>query len=304
MKLAVNYSLPLLDLVRTQRVAVDYLKLPAWRNVIADAQRVHPSFIHFPLSIGSGIGDAMNHETRLRADWNAIEAMARETTTPLINLHFFASARDFPDIPVDTADPTHIARLTECAIRDVRAVVARFGAERVIVENDNSAGGTTLRPVLLPQVIARVIEETGCGFLLDLSHARMAAQYLGMDTHTYIAALPVKRIREIHITGIQVIEGRWLDALARVEGSRDFIARYAGRWMDHLPMTDADWDAFAWAIGEVRAGRWAEPWVVTFEHGGISPLWEAFTDADALATQVPRLAAMVNGRKEEGNERK
>ena len=37
----------------------------------------------------------------------------------------------------------------------------------------------------------------------------------------------------------------------------------------------------------------ASPWIVTFEYGGVGPLWEALTDADALRTQVPRLRRIV-----------
>ena len=46
-------------------------------------------------------------------------------------------------------------------------------------------------------------------------------------------------------------------------------------------------------MGQIRAGRWSRPWIITFEYGGVGPLWEALTDADALRTQVPRLRRIV-----------
>ena len=36
-----------------------------------------------------------------------------------------------------------------------------------------------MRPSVEPEVITRVVEESGCGLLLDISHARIVANYLG-----------------------------------------------------------------------------------------------------------------------------
>jgi hypothetical protein len=59
-------------------------------------------------------------------------------------------------------------------------------------------------------------------------------------------------------------------------------------------MTDLDWDFFDWAVKQILAGFWGEPWVVTFEYGGVGEPYDTITDADALAEQVPRLYAMVH----------
>jgi hypothetical protein len=67
-----------------------------------------------------------------------------------------------------------------------------------------------LRPTYLPETICRVVEETDCGLLLDLSHARLAAWALNMDPQDYVNQLPVQRICEIHVTGIQRIDRHWV----------------------------------------------------------------------------------------------
>jgi hypothetical protein len=72
-----------------------------------------------------------------------------------------------------------------------------------------------------------------------------------------------------------------------------FIARFNGHLLDHLPMTPADWDFTTWAMDQVRSGAWAEPWVVTFEYGGVGSFWEMVADRDVLARQVPRLHQLV-----------
>lgn len=298
MKLAVNYSHAAADLLRDEKIQLDYFKCPAWPDLVATVQEIHPTFVHFPLKVGSGIGDAIDAGTGRPADWGMVELLLSGTGTVLVNLHLSPDPQDYPDVPVDTVDPGHVEMLTERLIRDVRAVVERFGPECVVVENDHHSRGRNLRPAFLPEVIGRVMAETGCGLLLDVSHACLAARHLGMDAREYLAALPTERTREIHVSGIQRFEGRWV-ALARQIGvDPDLIQRLAGHLVEHLPMTEEDWEFFAWAMAQVRSGAWGRPWVATFEYSGVSGLFEAVTDADVLAEQVPRLYTLVRGQME------
>src|SRR5205814_2195338 len=120
------------------------------------------------------------------------EALLAQTGTPFVNLHLEPTVHDHPDMPASTTDPGDIELLTACLIRDVRAVVERFGPERVIAENVPNLDGC-MRPAYLPGVVHRVIEECGCGLLFDLSHARRAARALGIAAADYIGVLPVER---------------------------------------------------------------------------------------------------------------
>ena len=292
MQLAVNYSHTAADLWDRGRIAVDRFKCPAWPDLVATVRQAHPVYVHFPLNAGRGTGDALDSETNQVADWQKVEALLAQTGTPFVNVHLAPAAQDHPDIPADTTAAAHVERLADCLVRDVAAVVRRFGPERVIVENDYELP----RPAFLPEVIRRVVEETGCGLLLDLSHARLAAGVLGLDACAYIAALPLERVREVHLTGIQLFDDRWVDALRQAGIAEDVIQGFAGRLMDHLPLTDADWAFTAWAMAQVREGAWGQPWIVTLECGGVGPLWEAITEADVLADQVPRLHALVKER--------
>jgi uncharacterized protein len=293
MEFALNYSLGAADLVRRGQIEIDRFKCPAWPDLIPTVQKIHPAYVHFPLKVGLGIGDAMDTETNQVADWRKVETLLAQTETPLVNVHLAPTVSDYPDIPADTADPAHVESLTGRMIRDVDAVVSRFGPERVIVENVHSEGGTYLRPALLPPIIRRVAEETGCGFLLDLSHARLAANDLGVGAREYIEVLPVERIREIHITGLQRFEGHWVDLMRQAGFDASVVQRFAGRLTDHLPMTKEDWEFFAWSVDQVHRGAWGRPWIVAFEYGGISPAWEAITEREVLLEQVPRLHEMV-----------
>jgi uncharacterized protein (UPF0276 family) len=294
-KLAVNCSYQAIDLLREKKVHFDYFKCPAWPDVVAVAKDTRPVYVHFPLAAGRGIGDALNAETGQPTDWHAMEILLAETNTPLVNLHLGVNAEDHPNLPASSVDPDVVDTVVENMIRDVRAVVERFGPEKVIVENIGESGNRFLRPTYLPEVIAAVIEETGCGLLLDTSHARLAAYTLGMDAQEYIGLLPVQCIRELHITGIQPFEGKWVELARRAGVDEGTIKRLVGRLIDHLPMTDADWEFFAWSIQQIRVGVWGRPWFVTFEYGGTSPKYRVITDSEVLADQVPRLYAIVKG---------
>jgi len=292
MKLAVNYSPAAAGLLRAGQVHFDMFKCPAWSHLIAAAAAISPVYVHFPLRAGAGIGQAVDSEKKGPPDWTQIETLLASTGTPLVNLHLELLPAEHPDIPPDTADLAHVERLTRGLIADVGAVVARFGPERVVVENDHS-GGRNLPVAYRPDVICRVVEETGCGFLLDVAHARVAARHLGADVRRYIEALPVRRIREMHIAGVQFFDAGWAARLRRAGDDESMIQFCAGRLMDHLPMTEEDWELAAWALGRVRSGAWACPWAVAFEYGGVGPFFGATTDASVLAEDIPRLAALV-----------
>jgi len=290
---AVHYSRAAAALLTSGHIAADTFKCPAWPDLLPTVLDAHPAYVHFALKAGAGIGDAVDTETGQPADWGRVEALLERTGTPFVNVHLSPTGADLPGMPTDTTAAHDVERVTECLIRDVRAVVARFGAARVIVENDHDNGGLHLRPAYLPGVIGRVVAETGCGFLLDLAHVRLAAHILGTDPHAYGAALPVAAIREVHVSGVQPFGERFVAMLARGGVAPTVMQRYVGRLMDHLPMTEADWAFTGWALDHIRAGRWGQPWVVALEYGGVGPLWEAVTEADVLAAQVPRLHALV-----------
>jgi uncharacterized protein (UPF0276 family) len=294
---AVNYSAAAADLYRDGRIEIDRFKCPAWPDLITSVQTLHPLYVHLPLRVGAGIGGAINTETYRPADWRQLEPLLLQTDTPQINVHLAPFVDDFPDIPAGSDEPAHVEALFEHALRDVQALVARFGPERVVVENADDGKGLILRPALQPDFIRCLVEQAGCGFLLDVAHARLAAVILDMDARQYLARLPLARTREIHLAGIQPLAGRWL-TLMRHSGLSDeelgwFAGLEPGQLLDHLPLIDGDWEFYAWAFEQVHRGEWGRPWIVTLEYGGVGRLWEMLTDQAALAEQVPRLYALV-----------
>jgi len=288
---AVNYSEAAAALLRSGDIQLDFFKCPAWLDLIAKVQTQHPVYVHCPLRVGMGIGDALDTETGNPADWGKYDAILAQTGTPWVSLHLGPEPGDHPDIPHTSLAPEHVDRVAEALIRDVSAVVDRFGPERVVGENIFGYYGGHLWTAMLPDVLHRVVEATGCGFLLDLSHARLAARDLGMDSRAYLNALPTAHIREIHVTGIQRFAGHWVEKSRRRGVDVDAL-RFVGRLIDHLPMVEEDWVILEWVVQQIHSGAWAEPWIIAFECGGVGWIYEAVMDEPTLEAQVPRLYAL------------
>ena len=289
---AVNYSEAAAALLRGGKIQLDRFKCPAWPDLIARAQALHPVYVHCPLRVGMGTGDALDTETGTSPDWAKYDAILAQTDTPWVSLHLGPEPEDHPDIPLKSFAPEHVERVTAALIRDVSAVVARFGPERVVGENIFGYYEGHLWAAALPDVLHRVIEATGCGFLLDLSHARLAARDLKMDPRAYLNALPTAHIREVHVTGIQRFAGHWVEQ-SKSRGIDVDALRFLGRQIDHLPMVEEDWIILEWAVQQIRSGAWAEPWVIAFECGGVGWIYEAVMDEATLAEQVPRMYGLV-----------
>jgi uncharacterized protein (UPF0276 family) len=292
-EVAVNYSAATAGLYKAGLIQIDRYKCPDWPDLISSARRLLPVYVHFSLKAGLGKGDALETGTGQSPDWNKIEGVLAQTGTPLVNIHLSPTIADQSDNPVDTTTPAYIETLTEYLVKDVQAVVRRLGAERVVVENDHGRAGAHPRASSMPQVIGDVVKATGCGLLLDLAHARLAADQLGMDVRQYINSLPVKQVREVHVSGVQRVVGHWVDLFRGFDAR--LAERYAQELLDHLPMTGEDWELADWSMQQIREGNWGEPWVVAMECGGVSPVWELLTFEDVLREQVPRLYAAVKG---------
>jgi uncharacterized protein len=299
MQFSVNYSPILAELVLEGAVRLDCFKCPAWPELLENAARVLPVYIHYPLAVGAGQGHPIDTETNQPADLDHFAALRDQTGKPLINTHFIPSGKDYPGIEQDSMNPADIQRVLDGTLRDLEPVIRRFGVENVMVENVvNEHGWLTM--AVMPEVLAALLDRSGCAFLFDHSHARLAARNLGMDERNYCSALPVDRMREVHITGLQMLEGELLDRLFAADPGNRFITGWAGGMMDHLPMAEADWPELDWLLAQIQRGqtgesRWATPWVIASEVGGVGGFWEAVADRQSYLEQVPRMHRMIKG---------
>lgn len=264
MQFAINWSPEAAELLNAGTIQVDLFKCPDWDDLVADAQAQLPSYVHFPLTIGAG-----QHETW---DVTHIHDWLSKTDTRFVNCHIVPNESHFsPDISLD--------ELTAGLIEEIQPLVDEFGRERVIIENCPYFAGNIDRGFLVqaiePALFHGIIEATGCGFLFDVSHAVLTSEILERDFETYINALPVEHIREMHITGM----GQWS----------------TGIYGDHLPMTESDWTTLDTVVEQLHTDDWRVPDVMAFEYGGIGELRDLCgSDKAKIAEQVPRLYDIAN----------
>ncbi len=268
MKLAINYSPQTADLLASKHVEFDLYKTTEWPEMIAAAEVQRPAYVHFPLMAGRhNIGEVGAAR---------IKELLDTTATPYVNTHLAPHAKDF-DMVFTSTDEHYIEPLVESMMHDVRAMIDLFGRENVILENANYDPNYQVPTLVIqPEVISRVVAESGCGLLLDLAHARMSAVYLGIDMQEYISRLPVHTLRELHVAGTR------------------YVAEQQ-RLVDHYPMTDADWSITEWALDNIHSGAWPEPKIVGLEYGGTGGFFGNNSDVNVLARDIPRLREWVLG---------
>jgi len=269
LKLAVNYSPQAAQLLDDGRIEFDLYKSTDWPDMVETARQQRPVYVHFPLLAGrANIGTV---------GWQRIVGFLDQTATRYVNTHLAPCAADFDGLTLDSRDSSYADLLADAMYRDIVLLVNRFGADRVILELacwDPDPPWQIPRLVLEPELITRMVEQTGCGFLLDVAHARLNAMCLGMDEREYLSRLPVNRIRELHVTGVAYDAEK-------------------GRCRDHFAMSADDWRLAEWALAQIRRGQWARPWAVALEYGGTGPHFAYRSRADVLAADVPRLYDLV-----------
>jgi uncharacterized protein (UPF0276 family) len=183
------------------------------------------------------------------------------THAPWLSVHLgFSAARvDFdrwmcPRSPVLPRD-----ELLTSICHSVRAL-ARSIHVPLLLENVDYNPGGAYEHVSEPEFIAAVLDDTEVGLLLDLAHARVSAAHLGRPIADYLAAIPLDRVRQLHVSGPRLRRGVLVDA--------------------HAPLTDEDFVL----LEQVLAA--AGPLALTLESRG---------NTEALVVQLRRLRALVDG---------
>jgi uncharacterized protein (UPF0276 family) len=132
--------------------------------------------------------------------------------------------------------------------------VARVLDRPVLLENVDPLPWPGYTYYAEPAWISDVLARTGCGLLLDIGHARVAAAQLGVQAVDYLSQLPLERVTQIHLSGPREKNGRLFDA--------------------HEPLQEEDYRLFDFILSI------SNPQVVTLEY---------IREPEALREQILRL---------------
>ncbi|MDR9391807.1 MAG: DUF692 family protein [Trueperaceae bacterium] len=210
----------------------------------------HPLWLHVPVWDWSlAHPDALAHRDALAVT----RARLAATGAPWLSVHVgFAAAEVAYDGGMQARTPTLprdvvLARATATLAALRNAVDVPVLAENLDDQARPSPDGTRpARPayahVCDPTFPSDLTRAADVGLLLDLAHAQVSAAAQGRDVHAYLAALPLHRVRQIHVSGPR----------PRGDGTLDDA---------HATLRDADLALLAWTLARTR------PWGVTLEYG-------------------------------------
>jgi uncharacterized protein (UPF0276 family) len=131
------------------------------------------------------------------------------------------------------------AMVTTNIIRNARHLQEWLGGVPLLLENYNYHPTNAYEYVCEPETFCALIEAINCGVLLDLAHAQISAHNLGWpNVWSYLQALPLRRVREIHINHPQIDSalGQMLDRHLPIQPTDMALLRWT---LTHTPAVEA-----------------------------------------------------------------
>jgi uncharacterized protein (UPF0276 family) len=257
MRLAVNDTEVSRALAASGRLDVDAVETSGPKVASAgEAFADHPLLLHVPVWDWSlAHPDALaDHDA-----WTVTEAALAATGAPWLSLHVGFSAPTVafaggmkPVGPVLDRAATLAAMTT--TVREARARCP----VPVLLENLDLQGGGAYEHVCEPAFLRELLHATEAWMLLDLAHAQVSASRLGITAEAYLDALPLERVRALHLSGPRARDGALWDA--------------------HEVLRDRDLHLLERVLSRI------DPWALTLEYG---------RDAEALVRQLDQLRRRI-----------
>lgn len=200
-QLAVTYSRFLHELLRQKNFSFDAVELTPWQTVSSLPEILpelsdytlyyHGSNLIVRILLVPGARSQLSKTLYLtRARWFSTHISLLPPGWVWLSLHFNIH---LPPPPVEW--------LLSRFIRNVERLKSSYKSIPLLLENMPIDPRRIYTQAKSPRIIREVIEKTNCGLLLDLPHARIAAEAFGMETTEYIRQLPLERVVEIHTSG-------------------------------------------------------------------------------------------------------
>lgn len=255
MVLGCNYSNELIRLINDNEVDLDYVKFPLEYDIhkLYESSRAKlPAMIH-GIPVRTASLDLKSY------DFDFLNHYLEKYNCPHFGIHFYANTNDFTETLIEN----EIKRRVEYDLEYFKEKVAL----PLLIENmpnysitANLADATYLN---------KVCNKYDVGLLLDLSHAKITAHNLGIPFKEYINALPLSRVREIHVNGT------YLDPKL---GIRD----------KHYEMKGTDYNNLSYVLAVTNAKY------LTLEYGGIGEHLKGRSNKDAIKRQIERLRTLID----------
>jgi len=246
------------ELLKKGEIDLDYLEvhgpfLAEARTVFPDIPMLlHNSLYHWSLSHPDGL-------QHMEAGQKTSERLGL-AGSPWFSLHlgFSCADVDFRDEAIQALSPTLPEDTVFERVCQVLTRLTELLPVPVLIENMDYNPTGAYETVCRPDFICRVLEQTNIFLLLDLAHAQVSASAMGIPIETYLAQLPLEKVRQIHLNRPGWQAHRLVDA--------------------HLALEEEDYALFASVIAQTH------PWAVTLEYN---------RDMNRIPGQVHRLQKII-----------
>jgi uncharacterized protein (UPF0276 family) len=213
---------------------VDLVEVPGWALAELQPRPTRHLVLH-NLDLDASLADP----GYIDAAW-AMRARAAldSTRSPWLSLHLgFASERvRFDSHMLPESPPLPRDELMERIVESVRRARTVLGADvPLLLENLDYCPEGAYEHICEPRFISSVLDATDCGLLLDLAHAQVTANWLGVDIEEMLEQLPLERVREVHLSSPRALDGN----SARLDDV-------------HETLTERDYALLRWVLGRAR----------------------------------------------------
>ena len=249
MKLAANYSKPLLQLLNQDRnLPVDYIKVPVSPFPFCWGQfkKGHKYRDLLPHPSQSGILAIGHHDIKKRFNLRIVHRIIHETNPPFLSTNIQAKINHFPGFESYQHEYNpDLEMAIKKRLNETISMIKHQIKIPLILENYPyySWVGRNIKLGAEPAFISELCETTDCGFLLDIPHAKVSSRNMNRDVFAYISRLPLGRLMEIHISGAKNAPG-------------------VGVWDSNTVLEEEDYQILEFVL------RHAGPKIVTIEYGG------------------------------------
>lgn len=238
MYIGCNWSKPLQFLIEKDEIKVDYIKSGAYGSFneqFLAMRSMRPILLH-----GLGYFEHTGMKNIEMIDFSEANNIIKKCKSPHYGLHLSIKNSDiYPGMTDEN--------IFERMCKQIQIFKKSLSVPLLLENTPDSPQDRIIfdhYPYIMPEQINRLFTENDVSFLLDLTHAKITAQYHGWDIHNYIRELPLERIKEIHVNG----SGYDKDGFPADT---------------HQAMGDEDYKLLDWVLNH------SNPDIVTLEYNGI-----------------------------------
>lgn len=256
-QLTSDLSGPLLGLLSDDQAPIDGVEVGSWFSVRElCAYRLMlpdlPFYFHG--------GDLIEQVGVMPGATSRIAAYVRCTGSPWVSMHLTMRLPGLVRLMLRRGwrmPLPDIRRAVRRLMRQVKRLAATTGVP-VLLENVEPLPFQGSEFEVQPQQIADVVQGADCGFVLDIGHARVAANVLDLGVQDYLQSLPMERVQQVHVSGPRLHNGRLADV--------------------HESLQEIDYELLDFVLARTQ------PQVVTLEY---------IRERQALREQLVRLRGML-----------